>query len=106
MFEGQSGQLSEDYVGDGFQPPDLRPLRKLAEREELADARACLANGMGDPLPTDGRYAPAGARCGRSADRGRTHLAQPRGDRKLSSWRKLGRPSDGRPRTTAGRQHR
>ena len=53
MPEDQSRQL-EQGNDDCFQPPDLRPLRELAEREELADARACLGN----PLPADGRYAP------------------------------------------------
>jgi hypothetical protein len=31
----------------------LRPLRALAEHEELADARALLADALGHPLPTD-----------------------------------------------------
>jgi hypothetical protein len=37
---------------DGLQPPDLRPLRAAAEREELAEARARLADGLGRPLPS------------------------------------------------------
>ena len=40
MPEDRSDQLNQDYAEDGFQPPDLRPLRGLAEREELEDARA------------------------------------------------------------------
>jgi hypothetical protein len=53
VSEDQSRQL-EQGNDDCFQPPDLRPLRALAEREELAEARACLGN----PRPADGRYAP------------------------------------------------
>jgi hypothetical protein len=52
MSEEQSGLLDQDEPEDDFQPPDLRPLRALAEREELADARARLADGLGHPLPT------------------------------------------------------
>lgn len=58
MSEDQSRQVSEDYVEDGFQPPDLRPLRELAEREELADARACLGAGFGNPLLVGDTNAP------------------------------------------------
>jgi hypothetical protein len=36
----------------------LRPLRALAEREESADDRALLADGLGHPLPADDANAP------------------------------------------------
>jgi hypothetical protein len=58
MPEERSDQLNQDYAEDGFQPPDLRPLRALAEREELADARDRLSNGLGNPLPTGDPDAP------------------------------------------------
>jgi hypothetical protein len=58
MPEEQARQLNQDDSDDYFQPPDLRPLRALAEREELADARARLADGLGNPLPADDPYAP------------------------------------------------
>ena len=46
MSEDHSRQPDRgDFDGD-LQPPDLRPLRALAEREELADARARLAHGL------------------------------------------------------------
>jgi hypothetical protein len=58
MSEDQSRHLDRgDFDGD-FQPPDLRPLRALAEREELADARARLADGLGHPLPSGDANAP------------------------------------------------
>ena len=53
MSEEQSSQLNQGDPEDDFQPPDLRPLRALAEREELAEARARLADGLGNPLPAD-----------------------------------------------------
>ena len=58
MSEDQSRQLDQDDPEDIFQPPDLRPLRAVAEREELADARARLADGLGNLLPADDPYAP------------------------------------------------
>jgi hypothetical protein len=51
MPEEQSRHLDRDEHEDDFQPPDLRPLRAIAEREELADARSRLADGLGHPLP-------------------------------------------------------
>jgi len=45
-------------AADGLQPPDLRPLRAAAERGELAEARARLAEGLGHPLPSDDPHAP------------------------------------------------
>jgi hypothetical protein len=50
MPEEQFSDLNLGDPEDDFQPPDLRPLRTLAEREELADARARLADGLGHPL--------------------------------------------------------
>jgi hypothetical protein len=58
MSEEQSHQLDQGDPEDGFQPPDLRPLWALAEREELADARARLADGLGHPLPAGDPNAP------------------------------------------------
>jgi len=58
MPEDQSSQVSQGDPEDDFQPPDLRPLRALAEREELADARAHLADALGHPLPADDPDAP------------------------------------------------
>jgi hypothetical protein len=58
MAEERSDQLNQDYAEDGFQPPDLRPLRALAEREELADARDRLSDGLGNSLPSGDPHAP------------------------------------------------
>ena len=58
MPEEQSRQLDQGDAEDDFQPPDLRPLRTLAEGGELADARARIADGLGNPLSADDPYAP------------------------------------------------
>jgi len=58
MSEEQSRHLDQSDPEDDFQAPDLRPLRALAEREELADARARLADGLGHPLPAGDPNAP------------------------------------------------
>jgi hypothetical protein len=58
MSEEQSRRLDQGDPEDDFQPPDLRPLRTLAEREELADARARLADGFGHALPAGDPNAP------------------------------------------------
>src|ERR1700685_837822 len=58
MPEERSDQLNQDYAEDGFQPPDLRPLRALADREELANARDRLSDGLCNSLPPDGPNAP------------------------------------------------
>jgi hypothetical protein len=58
MSEDQSRQIGQGDPEDDFQPPDLRPLRALAEREELADARAHLTDALGHPLPADDPNAP------------------------------------------------
>jgi hypothetical protein len=56
--EEQPGHLDQGDPEDDFQPPDLRPLRAAAEREELADARARLADGLGNRLVADDPYGP------------------------------------------------
>jgi hypothetical protein len=58
MPEERSDQLNQDYAEDAFQPPDLRPLRALAECEELSDARDGLSDGLGNPLPSSDHHAP------------------------------------------------
>jgi hypothetical protein len=58
MPEDQSRQLGQGDREDDFQPPDLRPLRALAECEELADARARVADGLRHSLTADDPYAP------------------------------------------------
>ena len=58
MPEDPSHQPEQGHDEDCFQPPDLRPLRALAEREELADARSRLANDFGHPLPAGDPNAP------------------------------------------------
>jgi hypothetical protein len=58
MPEDQSSQPGQGGPEDDFQPPDLRSLRALAECEELADARARLADAFGHPLPADDPSAP------------------------------------------------
>jgi hypothetical protein len=44
MPEEAPSHFNQSDPGDDFQPPNLRPLRALAEREELADACARLAD--------------------------------------------------------------
>jgi hypothetical protein len=58
MPEDQSRHFDQGEHEGEFQPPDLRPLRALAEREELADARARLADGLDHPLLADDPNAP------------------------------------------------
>jgi len=58
MPEEQPSHFGPNDSEDDFQPPDLRRLRSLAEREELADARARLADGLGHPLPAGDPNAP------------------------------------------------
>jgi hypothetical protein len=43
-----ANHTTDHHLGD--EPPDLGPLRALAEREELADAVGRLADGFGYPL--------------------------------------------------------
>jgi hypothetical protein len=58
MPENQASHFDQGDPEGDFQPPDLRPLRTLAESEELADARARVADGLGNPVPADDPYAP------------------------------------------------
>jgi hypothetical protein len=56
--EEQPSHFDQCNPEDDFRPPDLRPLRALAEGEELADARARVGDGLGYPLSADDPYAP------------------------------------------------
>jgi len=58
MPEEQSRRIDRGDAGEDCQPPDLGPLRAVAEREELADARARLADGLGHSLPAEDPNAP------------------------------------------------
>jgi hypothetical protein len=56
MSEDRLHQIRSGFADDASQcdgPPDLGPLRALAEREELADAAGCLADAYGRPLRGD-----------------------------------------------------
>ena len=52
----RAGFATDAYTGD--EPPDLSPLRVLAERAELADAVSRLCDSYGRPLPADDPLAP------------------------------------------------
>lgn len=61
MRDDRLQQIRRGYADDGFlddEPPDLGPLRALAESAELADAVAGLADAYGRPLPADDPLAP------------------------------------------------
>jgi hypothetical protein len=61
MPEDRLSQLRKGYAeGDylALEPPDLGPLRALAESAELADAVARLADAYGRPHPADDPLAP------------------------------------------------
>jgi hypothetical protein len=58
MSEDQSRHLDQGEHEGEFQLPDLRPLRAIAEREELADARDRVSDGLGHPLPAGDPNAP------------------------------------------------
>jgi hypothetical protein len=61
--------LRVDHAADactGDEPPDLGPLRALAEREELAEAAARLTDEYGRPLPHDDALAPLAREVARS----------------------------------------
>ena len=50
MSEDRLRQIRSGFADDASQdegPPDLGPLRALAEREELAHAAGCLADAYG-----------------------------------------------------------
>lgn len=56
MSQDRLRQIRRDFADDASQrdePPDLGPLRALAEREELADAAGRLADAYGRPLRDD-----------------------------------------------------
>ena len=50
------GYAEDEYLGD--EPPDLGPLRALAETAEFAEAVTRLADAYGRPLPADDPLAP------------------------------------------------
>ncbi len=56
LQEIRRGYAEDDYLGE--EPPDLGPLRALAENAELAEAVAQLADAYGRPLPVDDPLAP------------------------------------------------
>jgi hypothetical protein len=61
MSEDRIRELRQGYAEDDYQeagPPDLGPLRALAEREELAEAVTRLADGYGRRLPVGDPLAP------------------------------------------------
>ena len=61
MPEDRLSQLRKGYAEDdylGLEPPDLGPLRALAETAEFAEAMARLADAYGRPLPADDPLAP------------------------------------------------
>jgi len=69
MSEDRIRQLRQGYADNDYQrdePPDLGPLRALAERGELADAVSRLADGYGRPLPSDDPLAPLAREVARS----------------------------------------
>ena len=61
MSEDRLHQLKTGYSADAYlaeEPPDLSPLRAVAEREELADAVSRLTDAYSRPLPADDPLAP------------------------------------------------
>jgi hypothetical protein len=100
MSEDRICELRQGYADDDYQggePPDLGPLRALAEREELADAVSRLADGYGRQLPADDPLAPLAGELARAlTEAGFTlhHCAQ------HHPLYRLGRgvPAAGRPR--------
>jgi hypothetical protein len=52
----RTGYATDAYTGD--EPPDLGPLRALAERAELTGAVSRLCDSYGRPLPADDPLAP------------------------------------------------
>ncbi len=56
MSQDRLRQIRRGFADDASQddePPNLSPLRALAEAEELADAAARLADSYGRPLPAN-----------------------------------------------------
>jgi hypothetical protein len=69
MSEDRTRGLRPGDGEDGYrvdEPPDLGPLRTLAEREELADAVSRLADGYGRPLPAGDPLAPLASEVARA----------------------------------------
>lgn len=60
MPDDRVDQLRKGYAEDSYlgEPPDLSPLRAVAEREELAAAVSGLTDAFGHPLPADDPLAP------------------------------------------------
>jgi hypothetical protein len=61
MSDDRLNQLRTGYPTDAYtsdEPPNLDPLRALAERAELADAASRLCDSYGRPLPADDPLAP------------------------------------------------
>jgi len=52
----RADHTADAYLGD--EPPDLSPMRALAERAELADAVSGLTDSYGGPLAADDPLAP------------------------------------------------
>jgi hypothetical protein len=64
MSQDRSHQIRCGFAADASQcggPPDLGPLRALAEREEFADAAGRLADAYGRPLRDDDPLRPLAA---------------------------------------------
>jgi hypothetical protein len=82
MSQDRLHQIRRGFADDASQydePPDLGPLRALAEREELADAAVRLADAYGRPLRADDPLRPLAADVARAlAEAGLTlhHCAQ------------------------------
>ena len=61
MPDDRLSRLRKGYAEDdclGLEPPDLGPIRALAETAEFAEAEARLADAYGRPLPADDPLAP------------------------------------------------
>jgi hypothetical protein len=64
MSQDRLRQIRRGFADDASHddgPPDLGPLRALAEREELADAAGRLADAYGRPLQDDDPLRPSAA---------------------------------------------
>jgi hypothetical protein len=78
MSEDRLQQIRRGFAGgasQGDEPPDLGPLRALAEREELADAAGRLADAYGRPLWDDDPLRPLAADIARALAKAGFHLA-------------------------------
>ena len=82
----RKGYAEEDYLG--LEPPDLGPLRMVAEAAEFAEATGRLGDAYGRPMSaSDPRAARPGYRPG--ADRGGVHPASLRAESSAvpAGWR-------------------